>query len=83
MSAAVAHRLFDPAPAPERPRLAVVREGRAGSLDTLLTTAWTTLAHGRAVSCPMCGGHMAPRPTASGDSAGGRCRDCGTSYSAE
>jgi tRNA(Ile2) C34 agmatinyltransferase TiaS len=48
------------------------------TLDELLSDAWAGLAAEHAVACPCCGGRMAPRPSAGGAPAGGRCGDCGT-----
>jgi hypothetical protein len=53
--------------------------GGSATLEGVIVRAWEGLAAHRGVSCPLCGGHMAPRHGAS-DAApvGGRCHDCGT-----
>jgi hypothetical protein len=52
--------------------------GRA-TLEDLVSGAWEGLAAGRSVACPVCGGELRARPVASAaGSAGGRCRDCGS-----
>lgn len=55
------------------------RQGDGGpTLEGVIVRAWEGLAAHRGVGCPLCGGHMAPRPRASGlEPVGGRCADCG------
>lgn len=73
----------------DRPMTAAARSaGRGGaspsgdadrSLAGVIVRAWEGLAAHRAIGCPVCGGHMAPRYGASGmEPVGGRCTDCGT-----
>jgi len=52
--------------------------GRARSLDEVLGGVWEDLAGGRTAMCLVCGGSVAPR---AGESAGGECRDCGSTLS--
>ena len=50
--------------------------GRA-TLEDVLSGAWEGLAAHRTVSCPVCGGEMAPRYGAGGAApVGGRCTSC-------
>jgi hypothetical protein len=50
--------------------------GRA-SLEEVLSGVWEGLAAHRTVSCPVCGGEVAPRYGAAGVApVGGRCTSC-------
>jgi hypothetical protein len=53
----------------------------ASTLDGLLTGIWDSLTAHRDVTCPVCGGPMAPRYGAGALPIGGRCADCGSDLS--
>jgi len=57
------------------------REPVAGTLDALLTGAFTAVGTGTTTSCPVCAGTMQPRWTAGSGANGGRCADCGSTLS--
>jgi hypothetical protein len=82
MSAAVLDRpatLFEGRLAPREDVPEAVGMGGRATLEDVISGAWEGLAAHRAIACPVCGGHMAPRYGASGHvPAGGRCADCGT-----
>jgi hypothetical protein len=60
----------------ERPAASVTR---GTTLDDAIARTWEGLASHRAVTCPVCHGHMQPRYGASGAApVGGRCADCGS-----
>jgi hypothetical protein len=70
MSAAVLDR------PPERVAETVGGGGRA-TLEEVISATWEGLAAHRTVSCPVCGGDMAPRYGAAGVApVGGRCTSC-------
>ena len=46
------------------------------TLDDLITGVWEGLSANETVSCPACGGAMAPRCSAGARAVGGRCSDC-------
>jgi hypothetical protein len=61
------------------------------TLESLLDSTWSALAHDESAECPICHGEMHPRHSAAGGVAGGqagveaarrvlagRCGDCGT-----
>jgi hypothetical protein len=50
-----------------------------GSLDDLISGVWDGLSSHNAVTCPVCGGTMAPRYGSGARPVGGRCRRCGSS----
>jgi hypothetical protein len=51
------------------------------TLDDLIVGVWEGLASGRAASCPVCTGPLAPRFGAGAAPVGARCRDCGSELS--
>jgi hypothetical protein len=56
------------------------------TLEELISGVWEGLLTGIVVSCPACGGELAPRHAAgavvdAADGAGGECRDCGSTVS--
>lgn len=75
--------LFGPAPDEGSAKGAATRrpdrdDGLSGrlTLDEALVGIWEGLAARAAVACPLCSGVM--RPRGPGETAGGRCADCGT-----
>ncbi len=59
----------------------VAAEPAAGTLDALLTSAWTAVGTGAVTGCPVCAGTLAPSWMAGSGANGGRCRDCGSTLS--
>jgi hypothetical protein len=55
--------------------------GGGPTLEELISGVWEGLLAGIVVSCPACGGEMAPRHESGAAAHAGRCRDCGTSVS--
>ena len=52
--------------------------GGRPTLDEILASVWEGLAADRTVSCPACGGAMAPRSRSGPGPVGGRCTACGS-----
>ena len=84
MGVLVAERIDRPAslfgPSPTAPA-EQARDGGLGgglSLDEAIVGAWEGLAAQATVACPLCGGRLRPRSTATANDVGGRCGDCGT-----
>jgi hypothetical protein len=50
-----------------------------GSLDDVISGVWEGLSSHHTVTCPVCGGTMAPRYGSGARPVGGRCRRCGSS----
>ena len=51
------------------------------TLDELIVDVWEGLTSGRAASCPVCAGPLAPRFGAGHAAVAARCRDCGSELS--
>ena len=89
MTTVLAEPLFDrstPRSSPEVSTPPATPEGDGGegagpTLGDLVSGAWEGLGASATVACPVCGGEMRPRDTASARPAGGRCTDCGTELS--
>jgi DnaJ-class molecular chaperone len=48
------------------------------TLDDLITGVWEGLSSHHTVTCPVCGGKMAPRYGSGARPVGGRCQRCGS-----
>jgi hypothetical protein len=48
------------------------------TLDDVVSRNWEVLRAGAPAACMVCGGELAPRRTAQGVVAGGRCDSCGS-----
>jgi hypothetical protein len=48
------------------------------TLDDVVSRTWEVLRAGAPAACMVCGAELAPRRTAQGVVAGGRCDSCGT-----
>ncbi|HEX8977445.1 MAG TPA: hypothetical protein VF781_13120 [Solirubrobacteraceae bacterium] len=55
--------------------------GGEPTLDEQLTRVWEGLAAHQPAACPLCTGEMVPLYGAHARPVGGRCRDCGTTFS--
>jgi hypothetical protein len=55
--------------------------GGEPTLDDLIVGAWEGLTAHEAISCPVCGGEMAPEYGAHSRPVAGECRDCGSRLS--
>jgi hypothetical protein len=51
------------------------------TLDDVISRAWEVLRADVPAACPVCGGELVPRPSASAGVVGGRCGSCGTALS--